>query len=156
MTVTRAQRGSAAVRAGVAVASVLLVAGLAGCGASGRSDTDRTAWQTWASAIVDSAPDATVSGTVAGGDQAPETVSFAAPTAFQSLELRCIGTDRAEFSLTFVAEGSTIDSRQDIVCQGGASRTAIAVPIAVRDLVSLLVSATSADGEGVWTAQLRR
>ena len=86
----------------------------------------------------------------------PETVSFAAPTAFQSLELRCIGTDRAEFSLTFVAEGSTIDSRQDIVCQGGASRTAIAVPIAVRDLVSLLVSATSADGEGVWTAQLRR
>ena len=156
MTVTRAQRGSTAVRAGVAVASVLLVAGLPGCGASGPSDTDRAAWQTWASAIVDSAPDATVSGTVAGGDQAPETVSFASPTAFQSLELRCIGTDRAEFSLTFVAEGSTIDSRQDIVCQGGASRTAIAVPIAVRDLVSLSVSATSADGEGVWTAQLRR
>ncbi len=101
-------------RAGVAVASVLLVAGLAGCGASGPSDTDRTAWQTWASAIVDSAPDATVSGTVAGGDQAPETVSFASPTEFQSLELRCIGTDRAEFSLTFVAEGQQ-DVKGDLV-----------------------------------------
>ena len=29
-------------------------------------------------------------------------------------------------------------------------------PIAVRDLVSLTVTATSVDGEGVWTAQLQR
>ena len=54
------------------------------------------------------------------------------------------------------AADATIVSRQDIVCQGGATRTAIAVPIAVRDLVSLTVTATSADSEGVWTAQLQR
>ena len=144
-------------RAGAALASVLLIGTLAGCGTSGPSDADRASWQSWAADIVASAPDAAVSGGFAGtDDQPPTSLDFAEPTAFGSLELRCIGTDRAEFSLHFVADGATIDSRQDIVCQRGASRTAIAVPIAVRELTLLSVSATSADGEGAWTAQLRR
>lgn len=155
----RVKRGGR-LRTGAAVASVLLLgslAGLTGCGTTGPSDADRASWQSWAAAIVDSDPDATVSGGFdANADPASATVDFNTPTAFQALELRCIGTDRAEFSLAFVAEDATFDSRQDIVCQGGATRTAIAVPIAVRDLVSLTVTATSADGEGVWTAQLQR
>ena len=96
----RVKRGGR-LRTGAAVASVLLLgslAGLTGCGTTGPSDADRASWQSWAAAIVDSDPDATVSG----------------------------GFD------------------------------AIVVPIAVRDLVSLTVTATSADGEGVWTAQLQR
>ena len=47
-----------------------------------------------------------------------------------------------------------VDSDPDATVSGGFD--AIAVPIAVRDLVSLTVTATSADGEGVWTAQLQR
>jgi hypothetical protein len=72
------------------------------------------------------------------------------------VELRCIGAARAEFALTYVAGSSTVGTQQDIVCQNGALRTPIAIPTAMQNLTSFTVSATSSDGEGVWTAQLQR
>ena len=40
------------------IAAAMLIGTLAGCGASRPSDADRASWQSWATDIVASAPDA--------------------------------------------------------------------------------------------------
>ncbi|WP_454118082.1 hypothetical protein [Microbacterium lacticum] len=85
------------VRAGAALASVLLIGTLAGCGASRPSDADRASWQSWATDIVASAPDAAVSGEFAGTDDLPRTsLDFAVPTAVRELTSLSVSATSAD------------------------------------------------------------
>ncbi|HYP73440.1 MAG TPA: hypothetical protein VEP72_05070 [Microbacterium sp.] len=138
----------------LAVGLVVVACALASC-ASGPTDADRAAWDDWASTIVDASDGAALSGSFEGAwDAEPVTLDLATPEAFGSVELRCIGTERASFTVSYVGEG-TSDAEQDIVCQDGAPRTPIAIPTGVGVLTSMSVHATSSNGLGTWTAQLR-
>lgn len=136
-------------------AASLLVVALVGCSA-GPSDADRAAWSAWATSIVGTTADTAASAPITASASRGVTLEFPTATAFRSVELRCIGASRAEFALTYVAGSATVSTQQDIVCQEGALRTPIAIPTAMQDLTSFTVSATSSDGEGIWTAQLQR
>lgn len=141
------------IRAAGAACLVALV--LAGC-STGPSDADRAAWSAWSTSIVSAASDTAASGPITAAAAGGVTLQFSPATAFRAVELRCIGAARAEFALSYVAGSSTVGTQQDIVCQGGALRTPIAIPTAMQNLTSFTVTATSSDGEGVWTAQLQR
>ncbi|EXJ53178.1 MULTISPECIES: hypothetical protein [unclassified Microbacterium] len=136
-------------------AACLLALTLAGC-STGPSDADRAAWTAWSTAIVGTTPNTAASAPITASAARGITLEFSPATAFRAVELRCIGAARAEFALTYVAGSSTVGTQQDIVCQNGALRTPIAIPTAMQNLTSFTVSATSSDGEGVWTAQLQR
>jgi len=146
-------RGCARRALGLTIA-VVVTSALASCSA-GPSDADRATWDDWAATIVDASDGTAISGSFEGAwDAEPATLDLGTPTAYGSVELRCIGTDRASFTVSYVGEG-TANAKQDIVCQDGAPRTPIAIPTGVGALSSLSVHATSADGLGTWTAQLR-
>ncbi|GAA4060425.1 hypothetical protein GCM10023065_08060 [Microbacterium laevaniformans] len=136
-------------------AACLLALTLAGC-STGPSDADRAAWTAWSTAIVGTTPNTAASAPITASAARGVTLEFSPATAFRAVELRCIGAARAEFALIYVAGSSTVGTQQDIVCQNGALRTPIAIPTAMQKLTSFTVSATSSDGEGVWTAQLQR
>lgn len=136
-------------------AASLLALALAGCSA-GPSDADRSAWNAWATSIVGTTADTAASASITATASRGVTLEFSSASAFRAVELRCIGASRAQFALTYVAGSSTVGTQQDIVCQDGALRTPIAIPTAMQKLTSFTVSATSSDGEGVWTAQLQR
>ncbi len=105
--------------------------------------------------MIGSASDRAASGEITASSGGGVTVKLPTVTAFRAIELRCIGADRAEFAITYVAGSSTVGVQQDIVCQKGALRTPIAIPTAMQNLISFTVSATSSDGTGMWTAQLQ-
>lgn len=136
-------------------AASLLALALAGCSA-GPSDADRSVWNAWATSIVGTTADTAASASITATASHGVTLEFSSASAFRAVELRCIGASRAQFALTYVAGSSTVGTQQDIVCQDGALRTPIAIPTAMQKLTSFTVSATSSDGEGVWTAQLQR
>ncbi|WP_336631544.1 MULTISPECIES: hypothetical protein [unclassified Microbacterium] len=136
--------------AGIAAAAVLTATLLAGC-ASGPTDEDRAGWDDWARQLT-GANGMGVSGRMAVevGDDDGVRMDLASPTATDAVELRCIGADRARFTLHYEGTGGEASATQDIVCHNGDPRTPIAIPTSVGSLSALTAVATSPDGEGVW------
>lgn len=77
---------------------------------------------------------------------------FPSPTPFSAVELRCKGTDRASFTLSYTGALSSVTTTQEIVCHDGGLLTPIAIPTAVGDLTAFAADATSPNGEGYWVA----
>lgn len=136
--------------AGSVGAAVLAVTLLAGC-ATGPSDEDRASWDEWARGLT-GAGGSSIGGrmTAEPADGEGTRLDFAAPTAVRAVELRCIGSDRARFTLHYEGTAGQASATQDIVCHGGDPRTPIAVPTSVGSLSALTATATSPDGEGAW------
>ena len=140
-------------RVALTLATVVSVALLGGCASEGPTDAQRHSWSDWANEIVEASGGGV--GAVMSPDASGEGVrqDFASPQKLTSVELRCIGADRATFTLHYTsADGSVTTLTQDIVCQDGAYRTPIAVPTAVGELSAFAATATSPDGEGYWLA----
>jgi hypothetical protein len=130
---------------------VLGVASLSGCGTSGPDDADRAAWQTWADGLLDGRDG--VSGMmVADASDAGIRMDFPSPQPVTAVELRCIGTDSARFTLHYTGADDAVTATQDIVCHDGGLLTPIAVPTSLGALTAFEASATSPDGEGYWVA----
>lgn len=142
-------------RLAVAATAASALALLTGC-STGPSDADRAAWSAWSASVIGANPGAAASGMLAASEGPGTSVTLSTGTTYRAVELRCIGADRVAFALTYTAGSSTVSTQQDIVCQQGALRTPIAIPTAMHNLTSFTVSATSSDGEGMWTAQVQR
>ncbi|WP_298743375.1 hypothetical protein [uncultured Microbacterium sp.] len=140
----------------VAVAAgTLLALGLAGC-TGGPTEADRSAWSGWFTEVSSAGSGNSVGGQVTDSSAASATrIDFAEPATFTSVELRCIGSDRAAFTLTYTGADTTLTLSQDIVCHGGEPLTPIAVPAQVGALTAFAAAATSAQAEGYWVATLQ-
>ena len=141
------------------VASAAVLAGalaLSGCAAlAGPSDDERAAWRAWFDETMDAGGDtATGAAFSASADATP--VDVAPPRAYRAVELRCDGSDRATFTLSYTGTGAVTTVTQEIVCHQGGALTPIAIPTAVGDLKRFEASATSPDGEGYWVAALQK
>ncbi|MBN9178738.1 MAG: hypothetical protein J0I43_15405 [Microbacterium sp.] len=135
--------------------AALLIA-LGGCAAlAGPTAEDRAAWRAWFEQAMEAGGGiATGAAFSAPDDATPVDVSPAQP--YRAVELRCDGTDRATFTLTYTGTGEATTVTQEIVCHQGGALTPIAIPIAVGDLTRFAASATSPDGEGYWVAALQK
>ncbi|GAA3030528.1 hypothetical protein [Microbacterium dextranolyticum] len=144
---------SRARRTTIIAASVAPLLLLAGC-ATGPTDADRAGWQEWFQGISAAAGGTSAAGMLSTSDDPAEgvTADFAAPGHYTSVELRCIGADRAQFSLTYRTASGETSVTQEIVCHGGAPLTPIAIPTGAQDLVSFTARASSPDGAGAWVA----
>ena len=129
---------------------------LSGCTAlTGPTDEERTAWRVWFDDTMNAGGEnATGAPFSASADAAP--VDVAPPRAYRAVELRCDGTDRATFTLTYTGTGEVTTVTQEIVCHQGGTLTPIAIPTAVGDLTRFEASAASPDGEGYWVAALQQ
>lgn len=149
------------------LAPLLLVGLLSGCASlSQPTEDDRAAWETWYRAGMDAGDGSAVGGRFANtaAGEASDASGSAADRAqvdldsartFRSVELRCIGSDRASFTLTYTGSAGSTSTTQELVCHDGAALTPIAVPTALQSLTSFAATATSPDGEGFWTATLQ-
>lgn len=140
--------------AALAVAgAVALLAGCAPLG--GPSDDDRATWAQW----YDEAAGAgdSVGGTFEGADADDDgtRIAFESPETYRSVELRCIGSDRATFTLTYTGTAGTSTLAQEIVCHDGGLLTPIAIPTELQELTAFEASAASSDGVGYWVATLQ-
>jgi len=135
----------------VALSAAALVL-LAACASSAPSDQERAAWAQWGSDAI--AANGVGVGGVFATDASSEgvTETYPSPQALHAVELRCIGTDRAQFTLSYTGTGESTTVTQDIVCHDGGLLTPIAIPTAVGELTAFTADATSPDGEGYWVA----
>lgn len=134
------------------VLGALGLTALAGCAVP--EDPAKDAHQSeWMQKVLDAGGHGV--GGVMSGETSDEGVrmEFPTPQKITSVELRCIGTDSASFSLRYTStDGSVLVLTQDLVCHGGEYRTPIAVPTTVGDLSAFAADATSPDGRGTWVA----
>lgn len=142
-------------------AALLLVAfgaaSLAACTPGPTAAEEQATWDAWSTSLLEDAGDAGIGGAFgAAGSDTTSTLNLGGGVTYRAVELRCIGTDRASFTLEYVAGGDTVTSTQEIVCHGGDPRTPIAIPTAVRELDTFTARATSPDGRGRWVALLQR
>ena len=136
-------------------AGALLALGLTAC-AGGATEADRSAWSGWFTEVSSAGSGNSVGAQLTDSSAASATrIDFADPTTFTSVELRCIGSDRATFTLTYTGEDTTLTLSQDIVCHGGDLLTPIAVPPQVGPLTAFAAAASSAEAEGYWVATLQ-
>lgn len=140
----RAQTGSAALIAAAVI-------GLAGCAGSPASSEEQSGAAEWGAGILD-ASDGGVGGVMGQDADGGVRMDFPSPEAFGAVELRCKGTDRAQFTLRYTGTGSSLETTQDIVCHDGGLLTPIAIPTDVGDLTAFEATATSPDGVGYWVA----
>lgn len=140
----------------VTASATLLVALLTAC-AGGPTEADRSAWSGWFTEITSAASGDTVGAQLTGVDSGggATRIDFATPTPYRSVELRCIGSDRAAFTLTYTGADDSVTLTQDIVCHGGEPLTPIALPTSVGPLTAFAAAATSAEAEGYWVATLQ-
>lgn len=136
---------------------VVATAALTACAPPGGGAPDaqeQAALKAWADGVVTAAGAGVgVSGSMSTDDAAaPARQSFAAPTAFTSVQLRCKGTDRAQFALEYTGAWGTQTLHQEVVCHDGGLLTPIAIPTDVQALTGFAASATSPDGRGYWVA----
>ena len=136
--------------AALIAASALAMGVLSGC-STGPTDQDRADWVAWGDALI--ADGGGMGGPVAS-DAADEGIrlEFASPERFTAVELRCIGTDRAQFTLRYTGTADSQTLTQEVVCHDGGLLTPIAIPTTVGDLTAFAATATSPDGEGYWVA----
>lgn len=141
-------------------AALLLVAvgaaSLAACTPGPTAAEEQATWDAWSATLLEDAGDAGAGGVFAADESSSVRLELGGDATYRAVELRCIGTDRASFTLEYVAGGDTITSTQEIVCHGGDPRTPIAIPTAVRELDTFTARATSPDGRGRWVALLQR
>lgn len=132
-----------------------IAAALTAC-TGGPTEQDRAEWSEWAAQVVAAAPAAALSGQMGGSDGAPPSqADLATPARFGSVELRCIGADRAAFTLSYTGTAGSLTTTQDIVCHGGERLTPVAVPTDLGELTAFGATASSPDGEGSWVAALQ-
>ena len=137
-----------------AVTAVTAVAALTACSpaAGASSDEERAALSAWGDDLI-AAAGGGVGGEMSVDASASEVgQDFPSPTDFTSVQLRCKGTDRAQFTLRYTGSWGTQVLTQELVCHDGGLLTPIAIPIDAQQLTRFAASATSPDGQGYWVA----
>lgn len=143
-------------RRAAVIAGVLLALSLSACATTGPTEADRSSWSGWFTEVTNAGSGNSVGAQLTDTDGGSAVrMDFDAPTTFTSVELRCIGSDRAAFTLTYTGADETISLTQDIVCHDGEPLTPIALPSSVGALTAFAATATSSDAEGYWVATLQ-
>lgn len=133
----------------LSVVGALAIGTLSACSStSAPTDEEKSALETWGDEVM-AASGGGMSGEVSGAAASyNKGQAFPTPTTYTSIELRCKGTDRVQFSLTYTGDWGSQTVTQEIVCHDGAPLTPIAIPFGARELTELFVSATSPDDRG--------
>lgn len=136
-------------------ATLVVAVAMSGC-TTGPSPEERDAWAQWSDGLL-SADTPGLGGAMAGdAAEGLSQLALPSPEVYRAVELRCIGTDGAEFTLSYTGADDSVTTTQEIVCHDGGLLTPIAIPTAVGALEAFGATATSPDGEGEWVALLQK